>query len=178
MPGVARWRRNKGLWLALAVPVVIALFVFWPHPDRLNMENFDRITAGMTGKELEEILGPPGDYRTGPTIRVCAPEVFLLNGDNPWRTGGAIRAVPEDSAPPLDLNRPGTFVWDGDALYVAVMVDTPQKADLRSFPAKTWAERRSGRVQATLRVSVRKEQQSLLENLSSRAKRLWHRVIG
>jgi hypothetical protein len=46
--------------------VGVAAFVAWPRPDRITRENFDRIKVGMSRAEVEAILGPPGDYRTGP----------------------------------------------------------------------------------------------------------------
>ena len=43
-------------------------FVLWPAPDRITKENLWRIHNGMSQTEVVAILGPPGDYRTGPTI--------------------------------------------------------------------------------------------------------------
>ena len=47
----------------------IAAFVLGPwsaRPTRLTRENLDRIQVGMNRSEVEAILGPPGDYTTGP----------------------------------------------------------------------------------------------------------------
>jgi hypothetical protein len=43
--------------------------VFWPRPDvsRATAANWGRIHDGMTINEVEEILGPPGDFRTNKT---------------------------------------------------------------------------------------------------------------
>jgi hypothetical protein len=50
----------------LAVVVAAGVVVLWPtQPNRITQENYDRIHGGMTRTEVEAILGPPGDYRTG-----------------------------------------------------------------------------------------------------------------
>jgi hypothetical protein len=51
----------------LAVVVAVGVVVLWPRQNRITQENFDRIREGMSLAEVEAILGPPGDYRTGPT---------------------------------------------------------------------------------------------------------------
>jgi hypothetical protein len=66
-------RRRRLRWvLALAglgVVIVAGAVVLWPHPpSRITRENFDRIKVGMSRPEVEAILGPPGDYRMGPTL--------------------------------------------------------------------------------------------------------------
>jgi hypothetical protein len=48
--------------LVAARPVLVPV----PNP-RLSRENFDRVKEGMKRVDVEAILGPPGDYRTGPT---------------------------------------------------------------------------------------------------------------
>jgi hypothetical protein len=62
-----RWK----LLAALGLAVVVAAGSFlWLRPNpalRITRENCDRIRAGMTRAEVEAILGPPGDYTTGPT---------------------------------------------------------------------------------------------------------------
>jgi hypothetical protein len=52
--------------VALAL-VVMAVLAVRPRPDRVTVANFDRIKWRMSRAELEAILGPPGDYRTGPS---------------------------------------------------------------------------------------------------------------
>jgi hypothetical protein len=51
----------------LAVVVAVGVVVLWPRADRVTRENFDCIRKGMTPQEVEGLLGPPGDYSTGPT---------------------------------------------------------------------------------------------------------------
>jgi SmpA / OmlA family len=53
--------------IALAVVAIGAgLLVTLPQTDRITEENFDQIRNGMTRAQVEAILGPPGDYTTGP----------------------------------------------------------------------------------------------------------------
>jgi hypothetical protein len=49
----------------LAVVVAAGLIALWPRTSPATRENYDRIREGMTRAEVEAILGPPGDYRTG-----------------------------------------------------------------------------------------------------------------
>jgi hypothetical protein len=61
--------RRRKLLVVLAGLAVLALggFVLWPQTDRVTRENFGHIKEGMSRAEVEAILGPPGDYRSGPT---------------------------------------------------------------------------------------------------------------
>jgi hypothetical protein len=69
--------KRKRLALAvvvLAVLVATAAWVMWPQRSRVTKENYARITAGMTRRDVETVLGgPPGDYRSGPTERASLP---------------------------------------------------------------------------------------------------------
>jgi len=49
------------------VAVVTMMLTRFEPPSRISQERFRRIERGMTRAEVESILGPPGDYRTGPT---------------------------------------------------------------------------------------------------------------
>jgi hypothetical protein len=66
-------RRLLGV-LVVSVLVLLAVAVkpiLLPAGNpRLTQENFERIKEGMQMKEVEAILGPPGDYRTGPTLPI------------------------------------------------------------------------------------------------------------
>ncbi len=57
--------------LAVSILVLLAVAakpILLPAGNaRLTKENFERIKGEMTPAEVEAILGPPGDYRTGPT---------------------------------------------------------------------------------------------------------------
>lgn len=58
--------------VALVMLLVGALVpVVFPQPSKVTRANFECIERGMTLAEVEAILGgPPGDYRTGPTVVV------------------------------------------------------------------------------------------------------------
>jgi hypothetical protein len=69
--------RRRTLFVVLAgLAVVIAAgavvlwttgeIALWPRADRITRGDFDRISAGMSRAQVEAILGPPGDYTTGP----------------------------------------------------------------------------------------------------------------
>jgi hypothetical protein len=52
----------------LAVVVAAGVVMLWPRaPSRITRENHSVIQHGMSRREVESILGPPGDYTTGPT---------------------------------------------------------------------------------------------------------------
>jgi hypothetical protein len=67
----------------LAVVVAAGAMVLWSPTNLVTEENCKRIHQGMTRTQVEEILGPPGDYTTGPvklpgdshTIDSLEPEV-------------------------------------------------------------------------------------------------------
>src|SRR5262245_1049740 len=57
--------------------VVQAVAAFGLRPDasrRITPENFDRIRWGMAPEQVYAILGPPGDYTTGPTHKTSADD--------------------------------------------------------------------------------------------------------
>jgi hypothetical protein len=72
-------RRVEALAVGLLV-VGIAAFLMWPQPSRATWENFDRIRKGMSRAEVEAILGPEGDYRTGP--QQCLPSLKQTVGES------------------------------------------------------------------------------------------------
>jgi hypothetical protein len=102
-------RRRK--WLAALAVGMVALvttgaFVLRPQPSRVTRENAGRIQKGMTRTEIEAILGPPGDYSTGPTNSVRQHLMYtnvMANDRRVERTFG---------------NDPSE--WRGDALSVFV----------------------------------------------------------
>jgi hypothetical protein len=76
-------RRRKLLPGAVAVLVTlagVAALVLWPRADRVTRANFDRIRVGMSRAEVEAILGPPGDYRTGRTKEESDPRELMWPG--------------------------------------------------------------------------------------------------
>jgi hypothetical protein len=68
-PVIAKRKRSRLRTVAvLAVLVAVPTLLLWPGWDRVTSENFDRIHRGMTRSEVEAILGPPGDYASGPAV--------------------------------------------------------------------------------------------------------------
>jgi hypothetical protein len=57
--------RKRSLLLTLVVLATAVTVVVWPRPVRATKENYFHIREGMSRAELEAILGPPGDFRTG-----------------------------------------------------------------------------------------------------------------
>jgi hypothetical protein len=74
-------RRRKLLVTLAGLAVVVAVGVFVPgpspEPSLVTRENFDRIKGGMSRADVEAILGPPGDYRTGPVQGVLVWDLIL-----------------------------------------------------------------------------------------------------
>jgi hypothetical protein len=144
--------RRRTLLVALAGLAVVGaagVVVWWPRADRITQENYDRIRPGMSRAEVEAILGPAGDYRSGPTIWVAGISTNCL----------VVGRVPADWQ--VDLYPPEPPVpwptsWLGDAgdVYVTFSregVATHEFHESRVVP------------------------QSPLDNLLWRAKRLRHR---
>ncbi len=62
-------RRRKlllGTLAALLALAGVAAFALWPRPQWVTRKNFRLIRVGMSRAEVYAILGPSGDYRTGP----------------------------------------------------------------------------------------------------------------
>ena len=65
--------RRKLRWAVVGLPVVALVaagaVALWPRPSEslLSAENYRSIGYRMSRAEVEAILGPPGDRRTGPT---------------------------------------------------------------------------------------------------------------
>jgi hypothetical protein len=93
--------------LALTVAVVLAL---WPRaqPDRATRENLDRVRKGMSRAEVYAILGPPGDYTTGPMGHSDGHAISVWNVN-------ATRLHPSEIDDPAD--------WLTDSGWVCVNFD-------------------------------------------------------
>lgn len=60
-------RGRKLLWMSAVVLALVAVgAITRPPADRVTKENYDRIRGDTGLAEVESLLGPPGDYRTGP----------------------------------------------------------------------------------------------------------------
>jgi hypothetical protein len=53
--------------LGLVLVVATGAFTVWHRSNAITRETSDRLRAGMGWVEVEAILGPPGDYTSGPT---------------------------------------------------------------------------------------------------------------
>jgi hypothetical protein len=76
--------------LLILVSVLLALWLtLFLSKGRISRRNFEKIRVGMTTKEVEDILGPQGDYSTRP---------IELAGHTPhWMTNNAVIWVWFDS---------------------------------------------------------------------------------
>jgi hypothetical protein len=153
-------RRSLLVLLAGLAMVVAALeFVLWPRPDRITHENFDRIRAGMTMADVEAILGgPPGEYRTGPTVRGNAPlaevpaEVLRTEVDE-WDLFWDSADADSD---PFEV-KPFGSTWGSDQGIAVVCFDDEGRAHDRWY------------------VDRKRVEQTTFEHLLWRAKRQWRR---
>jgi hypothetical protein len=81
------WKRNLLRVLAgLGVLAAVAALLFWQGRDRVTAENYERIQRGMARSQVEAILGPPGDYASGPAVGETGWQrrFDLVNSGNHW----------------------------------------------------------------------------------------------
>jgi hypothetical protein len=88
--------------LAVLATVAARPLLFPPTNPRITRENFQWIMERMRREDVESILGPPGDYRTGPT---SSPKI-VFSGSGFW----------EGSAEP--------FYWQGDEYEILLDFNT------------------------------------------------------
>jgi hypothetical protein len=156
-------RRRKLLVVLAGLAVVVAagVVVLWPRPpSRITRENFERIKEGMSRAEVEAILGPPGDYRTG------RGEMDYGTENEAWMPDTGPDLAGPDFAP-LETNwrrAPGQSPedptlradWMGDSFGIAIAIG------------------QSGSVEEKVGLP-RRTTQGPLDNLVWRVKRQWHR---
>jgi hypothetical protein len=118
--GMAVRRRTLLVALAgLAVVVAAGVAVLWPRPpSRITRENFDRIKEGMSRTEVEGILGPAGDYSTGPTQRFMSVEDIIAQA----------------RLDTFSLHS-GELTWSSDMVMVRVEFDSRGVATAKYFTA-------------------------------------------
>jgi hypothetical protein len=102
--------RRRKLLVALAVGLTVVVAAgLWPRIPRaetITPGNFDRLRRGMSRAQVEAILGPPGDYRTGPAgPRISIPTRFI---------GVGLRRT--DLLPPV--------YWTSDTVQIKVVFDS------------------------------------------------------
>jgi hypothetical protein len=61
-----KWKLLATVFVAIAALGAVGARMSWSQPDRITRDNHARIHEGMNRAEVEGILGPPGDYRSGP----------------------------------------------------------------------------------------------------------------
>jgi hypothetical protein len=122
--------RPKGKWgravplAGLVVLLAAGAFVACP-PERVTRANFYRIAPGMSRAEVEAILGPPGDYRTG-----LGETASPIDGDGlpdeEWEdTGSEWHDLPMFRG----VAKAGT--WVGDSVQIHIDIDGDERV-LRS----------------------------------------------
>jgi hypothetical protein len=152
--------RRQTLLVSLAVGmlavVAVGAIVLGRRPDRVTRENYERLHKGMTWTEVEAILGPPGDYMTGPNYREAERiDTRGSFGDGQWESlempAGISKLLDHIAVVPSFR-----VTWSGDSADVYVWFD------------------RNG-AEATALWPHERRPQSFLDNLLWRAKRVWRR---
>jgi hypothetical protein len=138
-------------WVAalagLAVVVAAGAVVLWPREGRITQENYDRISEGMSCAEVEAILGPPGDYRTGlGETGFAEPKVWSPDRDIAPRPVSNWSTAPGQSPPWASWMSDSFVIWIG-------IDDSGSVGDKLGYPRRTT--------------------QGPLDNLLWRAKRQW-----
>jgi hypothetical protein len=133
--------------MAIVVTIVIVLTLLPPtQHSRISRENALRITEGMTKAEVEDILGPPGDYTTAPTRW----SVFSPDFEFSRRTLDPVKARFLGT----DFSHPA--IWSSDTDHVEVVYCDSAAVIVRY-------------------VTCERLPQSILDSLLWRAKRQWRR---
>ena len=143
-------QRRKLLMVLAGLAVVVVLR---PRPpSRITLENCNRIREGLSRAEVEAILGPPGDYRTGPgeTGHGSTENMFWTLDSPDVARGGMHWSNVSQSDPGL------WAIWLSDSATAIIGIDD------------------SGTV-VFKRERPRRTTQSPLDNFLWRVKRQWHR---
>jgi hypothetical protein len=148
--------RRRTLLVVLAGLAVVAAgaVVLWPREDRVTRANFGRIRTGMSRAEVEAILGPPGDYRTGHGETAYG---YMGTGWLPDPPPGLADALAWNIFPgqsPEDARRWAN--WLGDSFIISIVIDESEQVKLKQ-------------------IDPRRRTQGPLDNLLWRFKRQWHR---
>jgi hypothetical protein len=145
-----RWKLFVVL-AGLAVVGAACVVVLWQRPSsRITRENYNRICEGMSRAEVEAILGPPGDYRTGLGETEC--------GQNTWAPDrGPEFAVRTNWIPGQLGGKPYLWGdWMGDSFRIVMVIGQSGSMEWKEgYPRRTT--------------------QGPLDNLLWRLKRQWHR---
>ena len=101
----------------LAMVVAAGVPVLWHRSSRVTRENFSQIGMGMTKAEVDEILGPPGDYRT------ALGETERVNGSWYSDSDDEDRRVAWDENPEVEWPHTKWALWESDTLQVVISID-------------------------------------------------------
>jgi hypothetical protein len=112
--------------LGLLGAVAVRPIFFPPTNPRITRENVGRIKEGMTREEVEAILGPAGDYRTGPTGAIGGQSEFLRDT--------------ESLAPPLwwVSDDAQAMVWFVDGKVWLTLVNSMEPGPVGLFELLRW----------------------------------------
>jgi hypothetical protein len=155
---VRRWKLLAAL-AGLVVVFAAGAIAAWPAPkSRISIEQFDQIHEGMTLQEVEALLGPQGDFRTGPTVNA---EKFSI-----WGLG----RCPPGMGPTALSGGYWRFKWETDRAEVEVLVKPPD--DLEPWDLAP-GEKPVGRT-ISAHFCAMKLEHGALYNAVWRIKRLWH----
>jgi hypothetical protein len=147
--------RRRKLLVALAGLAVVAAgaVVMWPRSSsRITREDSDRIKEGMSRAEVETILGPPGDYRTG------IGETDYGRTENTWIADrGPDFALSTNWVPGQSKGKPYLRAdWMDDSFRITIVIGQSGSVVVK----EGWPRRKT---------------QGQLDDLLWRFKRQWHR---
>jgi hypothetical protein len=147
-------RRRKLLVVlaGLAVVVAVGVVVLWPRQDRVTRANYDRIAEGMRLAEVEVILGPAGDYRTGLGESAFEGGCYWIDDvEGSWPAWSVLPSGSETG----EMRK--CAMWVNDTGIIGTTFDCSDAVLARSFYTR------------------RKVEQSTLDHLLWHFKRQWHR---
>jgi hypothetical protein len=138
----------------LAVVAAAGAVVLWPGAERITEANFERIKQGMSRAQVEAILGPPGDYRSGHGAtnygRAYGRDVMG------WVVDPDVHPYPPPSWSKIPEGPHNWGYWHGDSFQISVAIDdSGHVQEMHGFPRRTT--------------------QGAVANLLWRLKRQWHR---
>jgi hypothetical protein len=120
---ISEHRRARALDYFLSIMTLAGLVAFGagvvvlsPRSSRVTRENYLRIQPGMTRAEVKAILGPPGDYTSGP---VASPH--------------GSKADPVTAATVLGVSLDSGNCWADDAGFVVVLFDNQGRVETAVF---------------------------------------------
>jgi hypothetical protein len=157
----------------IALATATGTIMCWPAQSRISEENFNRITSGMDRSEVEAILGPPGDYRTG--LTVSAEEPGCEYGKYP---PGMIPLF--DSFGHWQAQAANWLKWETDSAEITVGIMPPDQVGpivlgIR-LPNSLGTDLPETPGVISARYSKRKLEYSPVYNLLLRAKRWWAKM--